>query len=63
MSLLICAGNRAEEYQLPYYQYVSHDPSMDDMRKVVCIDELRPSIASWWKSDEVLFILDKCDDL
>ena len=49
------AGNRAEEYQLPYYQYVMHDPSLDDMRKVVlCTNNIRPSIALWWSEDEVL---------
>ncbi|CAI8040815.1 Activin receptor type-1 [Geodia barretti] len=46
-------SNRAEEYQLPYFQHVSHDPSMDDMRKVVCTDSIRPTIASWWSEDEV----------
>lgn len=49
-------GNRAEDYQLPYYQYVSHDPSMEDMRKVVCVENMRPPILSWWKNDEVSII-------
>ena len=62
MSWWMYAGNRAEDYQLPYYQYVSHDPSMDDMRKVVCTDNIRPSIASWWKSDEV-YIIDTEDNV
>ena len=48
------SGDRAEEYQLPYYQYVSHDPSMEDMKKVVCTDNVRPPIESWWESEEVI---------
>ena len=47
-------GNRAVEYQLPYYQFVSHDPSMEDMRKVVCTENVRPPLESWWNSEEVL---------
>jgi serine/threonine protein kinase len=50
-------SNRAEEYQLPYYQHVSHDPSLDDMRKVVCTDNIRPSPPSWWSNDEFLTLL------
>ena len=51
--VLFGAGNRAEEYQLPYYQYVTHDPSLEDMRKVVCTDKLRPTLSLWWNDDEV----------
>lgn len=42
-----------EEYQLPYYDMVPSDPSFEDMREVVCIKCLRPSVSNRWNSDEV----------
>lgn len=42
-----------EEYQLPYYDLVPSDPSIDEMRKVVCDQRLRPNIPNWWQSYEV----------
>ena len=32
----------AEEYKLPYYEYVSNDPSFDEMRQVVVHSQKRP---------------------
>ncbi|TNN80622.1 Bone morphogenetic protein receptor type-1B [Liparis tanakae] len=43
-----------EEYQLPYHELVSTDPSYEDMREVVCIKRLRPSFPNRWTSDECL---------
>lgn len=42
-----------EEYQLPYYDLVPSDPSIEDMRRVVCEQKLRPSIPNQWQSCEV----------
>lgn len=42
-----------EEYQLPYYDLVPSDPSIEEMRKVVCDQRLRPNIPNWWQSYEV----------
>lgn len=42
-----------EEYQLPYFDLVPSDPSIEEMRKVVCDQKLRPNIANWWQSYEV----------
>lgn len=42
-----------EEYQLPYYDLVPSDPSIEEMRKVVCDQKLRPNIPNWWQSYEV----------
>ncbi|KAG7233781.1 hypothetical protein INR49_006592 [Caranx melampygus] len=33
-----------EDYQLPYYDLVQSDPSVEEMRKVVCEQKLRPNI-------------------
>ncbi|XP_016968228.1 activin receptor type-1 isoform X1 [Drosophila biarmipes] len=44
----------AEEYKVPFYDVVPMDPSFEDMRKVVCIDNYRPSIPNRWSSDSLL---------
>ncbi|KAM7080104.1 activin receptor type-1B isoform 1-T1 [Ciconia maguari] len=46
------AGGIHEEYQLPYYDLVPSDPSIEEMRKVVCDQKLRPNIPNWWQSYE-----------
>lgn len=43
----------AEEYKPPYYDVVPSDPSFEDMRKVVCVDQHRPSTPNRWSSDPV----------
>lgn len=43
-----------EDYQVPYYDAVSHDPSFDEMRKVVCIEGRRPEIQNRWHGNEYL---------
>lgn len=47
------AGGICEEYQLPYYDRVPSDPSVEDMKKVVCIEKYRPLIPNRWIQDEV----------
>lgn len=42
-----------EEYQLPYYDLVPSDPSIEEMRRVVCEQKLRPNVPNWWQSYEV----------
>lgn len=49
----LCPVGIVEEYQLPYHDLVSSDPSYEDMREVVCIKRQRPSFANRWNSDEV----------
>lgn len=44
-----------EDYQLPYYDLVPSDPSVEEMRKVVCEQKLRPNIPNRWQSCEVRF--------
>ncbi|KAM8829633.1 LOW QUALITY PROTEIN: activin A receptor type 1Ba [Synchiropus picturatus] len=48
-----------EDYQLPYYDLVPSDPSIEDMRKVVCDQKLRPNIPNWWQSYEALRVMGK----
>lgn len=48
------SGGRAEEYKVPYYDVVpGSDPGFDDMRKVVVLDQYRPSTPNRWSSDTV----------
>lgn len=47
------SGGFAEEYKVPYYDVVPSDPGFDDMRKVVVVDNYRPSIPNRWSSDSV----------
>ncbi|KAJ8255771.1 hypothetical protein COCON_G00196350 [Conger conger] len=48
-----------EDYQLPYYDMVPSDPSVDDMRKVICDQKLRPNIPNQWQSCEALRVMGK----
>ncbi|KAB7500544.1 Bone morphogenetic protein receptor type-1B [Armadillidium nasatum] len=50
------SGNKhieAFDYQLPYYDCVSADPSFEDMFQVVCVKRIRPVIPSCWSQDPV----------
>lgn len=49
----LCTAGIHEEYQLPYYDLVPSDPSIEEMRKVVCDQKLRPNVPNWWQSYEV----------
>ncbi|XP_046386432.1 activin receptor type-1 [Ischnura elegans] len=48
------SNGRAEDYYPPFYDMVPSDPSFEDMRKVVCIDQQRPSLPNRWASDLTL---------
>ena len=37
-----------EEYQSPYQEFVSSDPSVEEMRKIVTLEGLRPTIPELW---------------
>ncbi|GLV45621.1 baboon [Carabus blaptoides fortunei] len=52
-------GGIYDEYQLPYYDVVPSDPSIEEMRKVVCYDKQRPSIPNRWQSCEALHAISK----
>lgn len=46
-----------EDYKPPFYDLVPNDPSFEDMRKVVCVDQQRPNIPNRWFSDPVSVLL------
>lgn len=48
----LCNGV-AEDYKPPFHDVVPSDPSFEDMRKVVCVDQQRPVIPNRWASDTV----------
>uniref|UniRef100_H2U3X6 receptor protein serine/threonine kinase n=1 Tax=Takifugu rubripes TaxID=31033 RepID=H2U3X6_TAKRU len=48
-----------EEYQLPYYDLVPSDPSIEEMRRLVCEQRVRPNIPNWWQSYEALRVMGK----
>lgn len=50
-------GGIYHEYQLPYYDMVPSDPSIEDMRKVVCGDKQRPQMPNRWQSVEQLRVM------
>ncbi|XP_043921044.1 TGF-beta receptor type-1 [Protopterus annectens] len=52
-------GGIHEDYQLPYYDLVPSDPSVEEMRKVVCEQKLRPNIPNRWQSCEALRVIAK----
>lgn len=48
-----------EEYQLPFYEVVDPDPTLDEMRQVVCDKQIRPSLSSNWRSTQELQAISK----
>lgn len=52
-----CYGNDVggcEEYQMPYFDQVPPDPTIEEMRKIVCTDMQRPNIPARWQNSSVL---------
>ncbi|XP_022802451.1 TGF-beta receptor type-1-like isoform X1 [Stylophora pistillata] len=54
----VCGG-LCDEYQLPYYDRVPCDPSIEDMRKVVCVERYRPAFPNRWIQDQTLQSMSK----
>ncbi|XP_035995320.1 activin receptor type-1 [Fundulus heteroclitus] len=48
-----------EDYKPPFHDVVPSDPSFEDMKKVVCVDQQRPNIPNRWFSDPTLSALAK----
>ena len=48
------AGGICEDYQQPYEGKVEPDPSLEEMRDVVCEQKFRPEIPNRWQSSEVI---------
>ncbi|KAJ8318146.1 hypothetical protein KUTeg_003237 [Tegillarca granosa] len=55
-----CVSNGViEEHQVPYYDCVQCDPSFEEMRKIVCVEKMRPVIPNRWTSDQYLNMMSK----
>ncbi|KAG8182734.1 hypothetical protein JTE90_026185 [Oedothorax gibbosus] len=52
-------GGITEEYQLPFYNCIPSNPSFEDMKKVVCVDQMRPAIPLHWSKCEYMQIMAK----
>eukprot|EP00731_Ephydatia_muelleri_P019212 Em0012g37a len=52
-------GGFAEEPQLPFFDVLPPDPTIDDMHKVVVVEKKRPSIPNRWSQSEVFNSLSK----
>jgi TGF-beta receptor type-1 len=59
MSRRCSVGGIYEEYQLPYYDKVQSDPSLEEMREVVCDQKIRPEIPNRWHDNQALQVLAK----
>ena len=46
-------NDEVDEYQVPFYNMVPHDPSIEEMKKVVSVDGQRPPIPQRWTNCEV----------
>jgi hypothetical protein len=44
---------QADDFQVPFYNCVPHDPSFEDMHAVVCVKGIRPEITPRWETEEV----------
>ena len=47
---------KVEEYRPPFFEYVPSDPSFEEMRKVACVERLRPSLPNRWSNDTVSWL-------
>ncbi|XP_065333252.1 bone morphogenetic protein receptor type-1B [Cloeon dipterum] len=50
-------GNKmmhVDDFQVPYYDCVTTDPSFEDMNEVVNVKCIRPELSERWETDEVL---------
>ncbi|XP_030766103.1 TGF-beta receptor type-1 isoform X2 [Sitophilus oryzae] len=52
-------GGIFDEYQLPFFDAVPSDPTIEEMRRVVCFERQRPNIANRWQSCEALHVMSK----
>lgn len=59
ISFLVTPAGGVEEYRIPYHDVVPTDPSFEEMRKVVCVDNERPHVPKRWSSCEATHCLSK----
>ena len=46
-------SGHAEEAQLPYFDLIPSDPSLEEVQKMVCVERRRPSFPNPWNQHEV----------
>jgi len=56
----VCCADVSNDYQPPYFDLVPSDPSFDDMKRVVCTSQLRPTLPACWTNDQVSACLSVC---
>lgn len=39
--------------ELPYYEYVTREPSFEDMYNCVCVNNFRPTLEQEWQNSSV----------
>ena len=47
----------AKDYRMPFEEYITHHPSMDEMRELVVTERKRPTIQNQWLSHPGLAVL------
>ncbi|KAG1671741.1 Bone morphogenetic protein receptor type-1B [Nymphon striatum] len=50
---------KADLYEVPYYDCIPADPTMEEMRDAVCLKNIRPVIPERWEKNECLKVLSK----
>eukprot|EP00731_Ephydatia_muelleri_P004617 Em0002g793a len=50
-------SGKAPEYAVPYQGHVPHDPSVEEMRDIVVLREIRPELEERWNRNEVLAVV------
>ena len=42
-----------EDYEVPYFDMLPSDPTLEDVKKIVVVEKMRPGIPNRWYRDEV----------
>lgn len=46
-------AEKSRPFELPYFECVGRDPTMEEMKLCVCIQKRRPTIQKHWIGDKV----------
>lgn len=50
-NLFFFAGEKCDDYQIPYQGLVPNDPSFEEMKKLVCDQRVRPPVKLMWEEN------------
>eukprot|EP00096_Caligus_rogercresseyi_P012349 TRINITY_DN513_c0_g1_i3.p1 TRINITY_DN513_c0_g1~~TRINITY_DN513_c0_g1_i3.p1 ORF type:complete len:549 (-),score=173.51 TRINITY_DN513_c0_g1_i3:880-2526(-) len=53
------SGSICTEYEPPYFDHVGQDPSLEEMKRVVCVENARPALPNIWSTDPVTDTMSK----